>query len=131
MYVLLSNRSQIVVLNGINSDEVKVKSSVPQGSVLGPTLFTIFINDQMQLIAKFAYSLTIALYTGQSRAMKMSMLCKKILILCSIQSNIPAQGVNQLSRYPIVVQTSISFHTFQVLQSYGTLCLFTSETKEH
>ena len=42
-----------------------------------------------------------------------------------------AQGVNQLSRYPTFVQTSISFHIFQELQSYGALSPFTSQTKEN
>ena len=47
----LTDRSQSVHLAGVTTDPMKILCEVPQGSVLGPLLFTLYTAD-MGLIIK-------------------------------------------------------------------------------
>ena len=46
----LSNRSQYVSINGYDSGLAAINGGVPEGSLLGPLLFLLYINDLNQAI---------------------------------------------------------------------------------
>ena len=52
----LQNRTQCVVVRGTFSESVTVLSGVSQGTVIGPLLFLLYIND-MSLVAKLIIAL--------------------------------------------------------------------------
>ena len=41
----LGNRKQFVQINDISSEHKTIRCGIPQGSVIGPKLFSIYIND--------------------------------------------------------------------------------------
>lgn len=60
----LNNRRQCVLVNGVTSNYARVYSGVPQGSILGPLLFIIFVDD---MIASVSQNSTIYLYADDSK----------------------------------------------------------------
>ena len=53
----LSNRKQYVTIGDVKSAVLSITTWVPQGSIIGPLLFNIYINDINKSSAKFSFML--------------------------------------------------------------------------
>ena len=73
----LSNRNQVVVVDGILSYIAEVLSGVPQGTVLGPLLFLIYLND----IADCLNSCDISCFADDTRIYKSISTCDDVKLL--------------------------------------------------
>ena len=98
----LSERQQFMVLNGTKSDMLPVSIGIPQGSVLGPTLFTVFTNDlpssvQSGSLYMFADDTTV-FCIGNSADMAITQLNKalqEVYIWCLDNQLTPHPGKNE------------------------------------
>lgn len=78
----LTNRKQSVIINNIYSEKLSMQSGVPQGSILGPLLFLIYIND----ICYSCENLNIDLYADDSTIFESDF--KLLTIQRKLQNNI-------------------------------------------
>ena len=77
----LENRTQCCSVNGKLSDRQKIEYGIPQGSILGPLLFIIYMND----LPLFVTNAQISMYANDTS------LCNKIKQVSEIKDNlIPA-----------------------------------------
>ena len=83
----LQNRTQQVVVDGHSSDPLPVLSGVPQGTVLGPLFFLIYINDIHKNLSPAApmpvFLLTTAFCIVKSQTSPTHRPSRKILIPCN------------------------------------------------
>ncbi|XP_024893569.1 uncharacterized protein LOC112468571 [Temnothorax curvispinosus] len=107
IFSYLSGRSQAVVdLEGVFSDWLSVTAGVPQGSVLGPLLFSLFIND-IGAFLRFTEHLIFADDTQIYRKCLFSQL--------SIALQLVAHDVGVISEYATVNGLSLNFKKSKVL----------------
>lgn len=93
----LDNRKQCVLIGGTTSKPIVVRSGVPQGSILGPLLFVLFINDMVEVVSK---DTKIALYADDTKIWRK--------ISCWKDHEILQHDINALYKWS--VENKMKFH---------------------
>ena len=120
----LSNRSQQVIINGCLSGDVKVKTGVPQGSVLGPLLFSCYmlpLEDklkELELNYHF-YADDIVLYFVIGSTLSQCMFDNILTAIQRWSSNAKLKLNSDKSEYMIIRKCKIVKHGFLRLPEDG------------
>ena len=92
IYSYLSNRKQCVRINNVHSRPQNVISGVPQGSIVGPTLFNCFFNDFFYFIDKpsvhdFADDNSLSTFESNIKNLKLILESESKTAISCFQSN--------------------------------------------
>ena len=107
----LTNRYQIVSINGFESEKLKITCGIPQGSTLGPLLFLLYIND-LRFSLKQSFSShfaddTCVIYAGSKlKTLETSLNCDLKLMSEWLKANRLSLNVKKSNSYlhPSVVR---------------------------
>ena len=128
----LSDRHQFVELNGVKSPALEVKYGVPQGSLLGPRLFSIYVNDFPDCITQGELHLyaddTTAFVVGDNPddvTIKLNCLFKEICTFCTLNKLTLHSGKSEV----MIIQRDQFVGPLLPVTHGGTQIDYTTKTK--
>ena len=86
----LTNREQRVVIDRVNSSWCSIPSGIPQGSILGPLFFVIFINDLPEVVTP---GNTVSLYADDCKTSR--------VINCPVHHSLFQSDIDNIYRWSL------------------------------
>ena len=120
IYSYLSNRKQCVRINNVHSSFQNVVSGLPEGSIVGPTLFNCFFNDFFYFIDKasvhnFADDNSLSAFESNIKNLKLILESESKTAISWFQSN--KMIVNPGKFQGIIIDKKKQNHTAEYISS--------------